>query len=89
VASQSSNVAAVSEVKEGVYCLTPATGINPAADAAVVSAEVSYDAPGKTPGTVALNAQRSDCPAGTFEVETFEPATAKPAGGYAFSMIVP
>jgi hypothetical protein len=87
IAAQSSNITAVSEVKEGIYCLTPTAGINPAADTATVSPEVSYSA-GKAPGVIALNAQDSDCPTGNFEVETYAPASTSPTGGYAFTILV-
>lgn len=86
VSAQTSNITAVSEVKPGVYCLTAASPINPAADAAVVSPEISYSAAG--PGMIALNAQRPDCPAGSFEVETYKPDGTTLSGEYAFAILV-
>ena len=87
IAGQTSHITGVSEPKEGIYCLAPAAGINPATDTAAVSPEVSYSSDGK-PGVIAVNAQGSDCPAGDFEVETYAPE-AKPASGYAFTIVIP
>jgi hypothetical protein len=87
IASQTSNITGVTEVSEGIYCLAPAAGINPAADTAAVSPEVSYSS-GKAPGAIALNAQRTDCPTADFEVETYAPGGATPAGGYAFTVLI-
>jgi hypothetical protein len=89
VAAQTSNITGVSEPSPGVYCLATAAGINSATDTAAVSPEVSYSSPGKAPGVIALNAQRADCPAGDFEVETYAPGTElKLASGYAFTVVV-
>ena len=87
IAEQTSNITGVSEVKAGVYCLAPASPINPAKDSATVSPEVSYSS-GGAPGVVALNAQRSDCPAGDFEVETFQPGGTTLSSSYAFTILV-
>lgn len=91
------NFTGVTEVKVGTYCLAPAAGISPAADTATVSPEVSYST-GGSPGIVALNAQRTDCPTSDFEVQTYaqesydaetKTITAPAlATGYAFSIIV-
>jgi hypothetical protein len=89
VTGQTSNFTGVSEVQSGVYCLAPAAGINPAADTATVSPEVSYSS-GGVPGTIALNAKSSDCPASDFEVETYAPGSTTPTltSGYAFTILV-
>jgi Collagen triple helix repeat (20 copies) len=87
VSAQTSNITAVTEASEGVYCLAPAAGINPAADTAAVSPEVGYSTEGK-PGLIALDAQGSDCPTGNFEVKTYASLGAKPAPGYAFTILV-
>jgi hypothetical protein len=88
IPAQTSNITSVSEVKEGVYCLAPAAGINPAADTAAVSPEGSYSS-GGVPGLIALNAQHLDCSASDFEVETYAaPGSTKPATGYAFTIVV-
>jgi len=87
VPSQSLNITAVTSPKAGVYCLVAASPINPAADAAAVSPEVSYSSAG--PGLVALNAQRQNCLSGSFEVDTYSPSTSVLAGGYAFTIVIP
>ncbi len=72
----------------GIYCLAPAAGINPAADTAAVSPEVSYSS-SEAPGVIAVNAKGAHCPAGQFEVDTYAPGTTTPTSGYAFTIIVP
>ncbi len=89
IAGQTSHITGVSVPSAGIYCLAPAAGIDPAADTAAVSPEVSYSS-GHTPGVIALNAQASDCPAGNFEVETYTPGPSPAlASGYAFTIVVP
>jgi hypothetical protein len=89
IAGQTSHITGVSEPSVGIYCLAPAAGIDPATDTAAVSPEVSYSS-GHALGVIALNAQRSDCPASDFEVETYAPDTEpKLASGYAFTIVVP
>jgi hypothetical protein len=86
------NIISVSEVKGGVYCLSPAAGINPATDTAAVSPEVSYSS-GGVPGVIAVNAQHTNCPTSTFEVDTYEPSVkyepGKTTSGYAFTIVIP
>jgi hypothetical protein len=76
----------------GVYCIAPAAGINPAADTAAVSPEVSYSS-GGAPGVIAVNAQRSHCPSTDLEVDTYAPyvppATPTLTSGYAFTIVIP
>jgi Collagen triple helix repeat (20 copies) len=88
VPAQSSNITAVTSPKAGVYCITPAATINPSADTAAVSAEVSYSTP-EAPGLVTLNALRKNCPTTTFEVDTYAPSTLTLAGVYAFTIVIP
>ena len=89
IAGQTSNITSVSEVKTGIYCVAPVASINPAAETAAVSPEVSYSS-GNVPGVIALNAQHTDCPANNFEVETYAPGSAPAlASGYAFTIVVP
>ncbi len=84
-----SGLAGVSEIKEGVYCVVPASPINAAAEPAAVSAEISYS-PAKAPGLIALNMQRTNgCPAGQFEVDTYTPAGTTLSSNYAFTIVVP
>jgi hypothetical protein len=86
IAAQTSKITSVTEPKTGVYCLTPAAGINPATEPATVSLEISYST-SASPGVIALNAQGKECP-GAFEVETFTPGSTTPSGEYAFSILV-
>jgi hypothetical protein len=88
IAAETSHITSVSEPLAGVYCLVPAAGINPAADTATVSPEVSYSSSGG-PGVIALNAQGKDCPAGDFEVQTYAPPGATTlTSGYAFTILI-
>ncbi len=97
VSGQTHNVTAVSETSAngssgGVYCVSPATGIDPSAGTAAVAPEISYSTgtPPRAPGLVALDAQHTNCPAGTFQVNTYAaPGTATPATGYAFTIVIP
>ncbi len=89
IAGQTSHITGVSVPSAGIYCLAPAAGINAATDTAAVSPEVSYSS-GHLPGTIVLNAQGSDCPAGNFEVETYTSGPSPElASGYAFTIVVP
>ncbi len=85
ISGQTANVTAVSEPKEGVYCLTPAAGIEPASSVAVVSPEIAYSAK-EEPGLIAVNAKSAHCP-GAFEVDTYS-APGKPSTGYAFTILI-
>lgn len=87
IAAQSSHITGVSEPAAGVYCLAPAAGINPAADTATVSPEISYSS-GEAPGVIALNAQGKGCPTGDFEVQTYAPGTTTLTTGYAFTILI-
>lgn len=94
IAGQTLNVTSVVQTSPGglsaggIYCLAPAAGINPAVDTAAVSPEVSYSS-GGAPGVIALNAQRTHCPAGDFEVDTYAPGASTVSSGYAFSIVIP
>jgi hypothetical protein len=93
ISEQTSNITTVTQTSAhgsngGVYCLTPIAGLSPATDTAAVSPEVSYSA-GEAPGVIAVNAKASDCPGGTFEVETYSPSTGALTSGYAFTIVVP
>lgn len=82
------DITGVAEPSEGVYCLAPAAGIGVSGEAPVASPEVSYSSKEQV-GAIAVNAQSKDCP-GDFEVKTYASAGAStPAGGYAFTVIVP
>ncbi len=86
IAAQSKNIASISEPSPGVYCLTPAAGIDPATDTAVVSPESSYGKAGV--GAIAVNAQSSNCH-GPFEVDTYAPGATVPSSGFAFTIAIP
>jgi Collagen triple helix repeat (20 copies) len=89
VAAQSVNITAVQEVEPGAYCLTPAPPINPEADTATVSPEVSYSKP-EAPGVIAVNARHTRCPASTFEVDTYSAVgETTPSSGHAFTIVIP
>jgi len=55
---------------------------------ATVSPEVSYSV-GNAPGVIAINAQHTNCPPTTFEVDTYTPGTTTLATGYAFTIAIP
>jgi hypothetical protein len=83
-----SDISAVSEPSAGIYCITPAAGIT-VSGIASVSPEVSYSV-GNVPGVIAVNAQHTNCPATTFEVDTYTPGTTPTlATGYAFTIAIP
>lgn len=70
------NVTGVSRPDVGVYCITPAAGIDPAASVLVVTSDNEQN--GTNPGPAAENvsvvewdSQVDACPAGTLEVNTF------------------
>lgn len=92
VSGQSSNITSVIEKSAegstagGIYCLTPASGINPASEAAVASPEVS-ESSGEKIGLIAVNAKATHCP-GAFEVDTYSPSTGLQASGYAFTVLI-
>jgi hypothetical protein len=88
VVNQTHNVLSVQRVKVGQYCLTAAAGIDPATDTAAVSPEVSYG--GQVPGVIAVNAQpSSDCGAGRFEVDAYNPGGTTASNGPAFAIVIP
>jgi hypothetical protein len=88
VSGSTFNVAAVSEPSPGIYCVTPATSIEAAKEAPVVSPETSYS-PGGLPGLIATNAQHTHCPASNFEVDTYKPGGTELSSSYAFTIVVP
>jgi hypothetical protein len=94
IPGQTSGITGVSETSPsglssgGIYCLAPAAGINPAADTAAVSPEVSYSS-SEAPGVIAVNAKSAHCPTGQFEVDTYKPGGTELSSGYAFTIVVP
>lgn len=88
MSTQTSHMATVSKPATGVYCLVADSPVSSDSDAAVASPEVSYST-GNAPGVVAVNALHTNCPAGSFEVDTYAPGATTPANGYAFTIVVP
>ncbi len=88
VSSQTSQIASASKPATGVYCLAADTPISSDSDTAAVTPEVSYSTSG-APGIVAVNAKHTNCSAGNFEVDTYEPSGGKLADGYAFTIVIP
>jgi Collagen triple helix repeat (20 copies) len=83
------NITGIAEIKEGVYCLSPAAPITATEETVAVSPEVSYSSV-KLPGLISVNAQRTGgCPSTDFEVDTYEPGGAKLSSNYAFTIVVP
>jgi len=90
---QTSNLTSITETSVGgsnggVYCITPAAPINPTVETVAVSPEVSYS-PGGALGVIAVNAQHPNCPATTFEVDTYAQLSTTPSDGFAFTIVVP
>lgn len=89
VTGQSYGFTGVRSPSAGVYCLTASAGVNPASEPAIVSGETSYSSQGVVP-IATLNAQRSSCNSGEFEVVTYNATSpSAPAGGAAFAILVP
>jgi hypothetical protein len=88
IAARTKNFTAVTRPATGVYCLTinPATGIDPRAVASVASVDFGASAP--STGVAEVRGSGLGCPAGRFEVETFD-LTGAATNGIAFHLIVP
>jgi hypothetical protein len=99
VASKTMNFVAVTKAPfTGVYCLTPAAGIDPAVRPALVAPEWGLSTPDLNSYFTYVNAYSgsTNCPATDFEVETYILPTggstvpdAQPSDGVAFVIIVP
>ena len=85
VTARTKNITAVTRVDDGVYCLTPATGIDPRAVAPATAQEFELS---DTDGFVMVVGSGSDCPAGQFEVET-DDLDGEPTNDVAFDLLVP
>ncbi len=89
VSGQRSGFQTVRSPAVGTYCLAPAAGIDPGSEPASVSGESSYSSAGVV-ALVELNAQRSACSQGEFEVTTYNGRSpAAPSGGVAFVIVAP
>ena len=98
VTAKTKNFLAVASPMTGVYCLTPAAGIDPTLRPAVVAPEWGLSTPDFNSYFAYFNAYNGsgNCPAGDFEVETYLLPTggstvpdAQPADYVAFVIIVP
>jgi hypothetical protein len=85
VTARTKNFTAVTRVDDGIYCLTPATGIDPRAVATVAAEEFGLSS---TDGFVMVVGSGSDCSAGQFEVET-DDLDGDPTNDIAFNLLVP
>jgi hypothetical protein len=89
VTAQTSNFASIHRASTGVYCLAPATSINPAGEPAIVTGESSYSS-GGTVALAVLNAQAKDCATGEFEVITYDARSASsPSSNAGFAIAAP
>jgi hypothetical protein len=84
VTGRTKNFTAVARKDDGIYCLTPAAGIDPRA-AAVATAE-DFDL-SDTDGIVMVVGSGSDCSAGQLEIET-DDLDGDPTNDIAFEVIV-
>jgi hypothetical protein len=95
VAARSSNIQAVTSPAVGVFCLTPAPGIDPTAVSWTVTPEVSRSSAASGGLFAYPDASPGTCPAGQFAVRTYElstsgaGATAVPSEHVAFMVVVP
>jgi hypothetical protein len=81
---RSKGVVAVSHTQRGIYCITPASGINPNNSVPVVS--VDYSGSSNNNVTVQVRTVAANCAAGRFEVITF--ADPNSTGAYFTSNLV-
>jgi hypothetical protein len=85
VAARTKNFTAVTRTDDGVYCLTPAAGIDPRAVATSTAEDFGLS---DTDGFVMVVGSGSDCSAGQFEVET-DDLDGDPTNDIAFDLVVP
>jgi hypothetical protein len=85
VAARTKNFTAVTRTDDGVYCLTPAAGIDPRAVATSTAEDFGLS---DTDGFVMVVGSGSDCSAGQFEVET-DDLDGDPTNDMAFYLVVP
>jgi hypothetical protein len=85
VTARTKNFTAVTRVDDGVYCLTPAAGIDPRAVAASTAEDFGLS---DSDGFVMVVGTGSDCSAGQFEVET-DDLYGDATNDIAFDLIVP
>ena len=85
VAARTKNFTAVNRVAQGVYCLTPAAGIDARAVATVASEDFEHSI---VNGIVEVRGEGLACATGQFEVETILPPDST-TNGISFTLIVP
>ena len=85
VTARTKNFTAVTRVDDGVYCLTPAAGIDPRAVATSTAEDFGLS---DSDGFVMVVGAGSDCSAGQFEVET-DDLDGDATNDIAFDLIVP
>jgi hypothetical protein len=85
VAARTKNFTTVTRVDDGVYCLTPAAGIDPRAVATSTAEDFELS---DTDGFVMVVGTGSDCSAGQFEVQT-DDLDGDATNDIAFDLVVP
>jgi hypothetical protein len=85
VTARTKNFTAVTRADDGIYCLTPAAGIDPRAVATSTAEDFGLS---DTDGFVMVVGSGADCSAGQFEVET-DDLYGDPTNDMAFDLIVP
>ncbi len=87
-AARTKNFTAVARPTTGIYCLTPAAGIDPTNTIAMVSVE--WGASSGSDLLVYAENGVFDCPAGTFEIRTYNNFTTPTlTNSVAFQVLVP
>jgi hypothetical protein len=92
VPGQTVGISAVRRVLTGIYCLLPASGIVPTAEAPVASGEASYSGPKvAVPVAVVFAGLPNNCGSGELEVKTYNISGSEPklSDEVAFTIIVP
>jgi hypothetical protein len=92
VPNQTVGITAIRRVLTGTYCLLPASGIVPTAEAPVASGEASYSGPKVVvPVAVVYAGLPNHCGSGELEVKTYNISASepKPSDEVAFTIIVP
>ena len=85
VPTESSNITSVTQPAPGVYCITPAAGIDPTTEPLVATDDSSAGGP----ALVTVNSARTGgCGTATFEVDTY-PAGGGSRSNAGFSVVIP
>jgi hypothetical protein len=92
VSGQTAGIIAIRSPLTGIYCLLPAPGIVPTAEAPVASGEARYSGPKPVvPLAVVYAGLPNDCGSGELEVRTYNilASPPQPSAEVAFTIIVP